>query len=165
LGRIIPLYRVEREATSSNTQTLDHVQHNASHKGSSVVRTGPAAPETNCHGWVFTEGRYLIDGEVIDDILNDNGYVPVSTPKAGDLIVYRGPDGMVAHTGLVRVVSSSDPILVESQWGSQGRFRHSPEDQPYWESWGFYHSERQGHRLTGIGENPSPGSNVVATAR
>jgi hypothetical protein len=158
-GRVIPLYKVERDAGY-----LDPTEDagNTPQGDSSVIRTGPADPECNCHGWVFALGEYQIDGEVIDDILDDNGYSEVGVPQEGDLIVYRGPTGIVEHTGVVREVSRSGVITVESKWGSQGRYLHAPADQPYWQSWSYYHSEREGHRLAGMGEDSQETQKVVA---
>jgi hypothetical protein len=153
-GRAIPLYKIERDAE------YQEVDEASTYQGSSLVRTGPADPESNCHGWVFALGEYFIAGEVIDDILDDNGYAEVAAPQAGDLIVYRGPEGSVEHTGVVREVSNSGEIFVESKWGSQARYLHAPADQPYWRSWGFYRSEREGHRLAGMDD--SQGTQTVS---
>jgi hypothetical protein len=147
---VIPLYKVERDA---GYQEPEDDANSALLGEFSLIRTGPADPESNCHGWVFAFGEYVIDGEAIDTILEDNGYAEVAAPQEGDLIVYRGADGIVEHTGVVREVSPSGAILVESKWGSQGRYLHAPADQPYWRAWGFYHSEREGHRLAGMDDS------------
>jgi hypothetical protein len=121
------------------------------YRGSSlkVIRTALPAPESNCHGWVFTGGRYWVAGGQVDQILQDNGYQTVSAAAVGDLIVYRNA-GNVVHTGIVRAITDDGLVLVESKWMKNGRFLHAPEDQPYSPEWQFYHSPRKGHLLSGL---------------
>jgi hypothetical protein len=116
-----------------------------------IVRANPDA-SYNCHGWLFTDGRYWVAGDQVDDILADNGYVQVSTPAPGDLAVYRDAGGDVVHTGVVR--STEGCTLVESKWGPMGRFVHCPEDQPFGGACVFYHSPRRGHLLDGLTPDP-----------
>jgi hypothetical protein len=110
-----------------------------------LIRTTPPDPASNCHGWVFTGGRYWVRDSAVDQILADNGYHEVTEPRAGDLIVYRGASGEVAHTGVVRV--AGDLVLVEGKWGSMGCYLHAPDQYPYGYSWSFYRSPRRGHLL------------------
>jgi hypothetical protein len=117
-----------------------------------LLRTGEPSWGSNCHGWVFTAGRYLLDGEAVDLILQDNGYRRVATPRAGDLVVYRAGGG-VAHTAVVRV-AGPDLLLVESKWNELGVYLHRPAD--YHPRLGlaceFYRSPRHGHLLRGLEE-------------
>jgi hypothetical protein len=111
-----------------------------------VIQTADADKSCNCHGWVFTGGRYSVRGMEVDRILEDNGYTEVSRPQPGDAIVYRSESGTVLHSGVVRVVAN-DLILIESKWGPNGRFLHAPETQVYSPRWAYYHSTRHGHEL------------------
>jgi hypothetical protein len=111
-----------------------------------VVRSEPD-PSHNCHGWVFTGGLYWVAG-VVDDILADNEYRLVSTPAVGDLAVYRGTQGEVVHTGIVRAAEGC--TLIESKWGPMSRFIHPPKDQPFGGVCTFYRSDRRGHLLRGL---------------
>ena len=43
-----------------------------------VTRVAPVDPACNCHGWVFTGGRFWVSGEDVPRILEDNGYRRVS---------------------------------------------------------------------------------------
>lgn len=109
----------------------------------------------NCHGYVFTGGRFWVHGGQVPRILEDNGYAPISVPMAGDLAVYRNSLGVVVHTGVVRGLADDGVILVESKWGNIGRFLH-PHDRHIYtevESCTFYRSPRDGHLLHGL--NPS----------
>jgi hypothetical protein len=129
-----------------------------------LLRTGEPSWSSNCHGWVFTAGRYLIDGEAVDLILKDNGYQRVATPQPGDLIVYRaGYGGGIAHTGVVRV-AGPELLLVESKWNELGVYLHRPED--YHPRLGltraFYRSPRRGHLLRGLDDATGPAETAAA---
>jgi hypothetical protein len=116
-------------------------------QGADDVSAAPEDGQTNCHGWVFTRGEYLLREEEVEQILSDNGYVPCKTPRAGDLIVYRNPDGTISHTGVVQMSFLGRVPLIESKWGMGARFMHPPEVQPYGNHYTYYHSARQGHAL------------------
>lgn len=155
-GRIIPLSRVVKGNSYRAPETTLELQSSGNSLADSVVCTAPPTPESNCHGWVFAGGRYWIDGKVVEDILRDNCYREVAAPRPGDLIVYRSaPGAEVSHTGIVRSVSEDGAVLVESKWGSKGRFLHASDIQPQWASWSFHRSPREGHRLHGIDSIPS----------
>lgn len=121
-----------------------------------VIATGPPDPAYNCHGWVFAAGRCVVDSDV-DAILEDNGYVPVAEPRAGDVIVYRDGGGSVCHTGLVRQAGTSGAVLVESKWSGNGRYLHPAEVQPFGGEWAYYRSARPGHLLRGLDRPADPG--------
>jgi len=111
---------------------------------------------TNCHGYVFTNGQYWVSGKQVDMILDDNGYRPVSVPQAGDLAIYRDADGHVLHSGIVRGLAADGVILVESKWGQTGRFIHRHDRHCYGDApCTFYRSARQGHLLRGVYPVPS----------
>lgn len=127
------------------------------HLNDHVMRRSSADDRSNCHGWVFTGGRFLLGGDSIEIILKENGYQENAEPHAGDLVVYRN-NGAISHTGIVRYVSEGQPILVESKWGELGVFLHQPDKSPYGSEFVFYRSPRRGHLLTGIGgQTAKPG--------
>lgn len=111
----------------------------------------------NCHGWVFTDGRFWVHGEDVATILKDNGYYPVgNSPMPGDLAVYHDDAGKITHTGIVRIVTSG-LILVESKWGKLGRFIHPHNVHGYLrDECTFYRSARHGHVLQGIPRGSAP---------
>jgi hypothetical protein len=109
----------------------------------------------NCHGWVFTEGRYLIRGRYVDVILRDNNYRVVTEPEPGDLIVYRDESGEPIHTGIVKAVGDEGFVLIESKWGSLDACLHLPNDQVYSRSYAYYRSSRRGHVLKGAEAPPT----------
>jgi hypothetical protein len=129
-----------------------------------MIRTAAPYRGSNCHGWVFTGGRYAVDGGEVERILAGNGYQVVSAPQVGDLIIYRGETGTIAHSGVVRVVDR-DLVLVEDKWGHLGRYLHTPEDYSFASSWSYYRSPRNnGHILRGLEpEKEAPGGTPVAT--
>jgi hypothetical protein len=111
------------------------------------IRRETSNEESNCHGWVFTEGKYLLFGEQVEEILRDNGYQVVATPVVGDIIVYRSHSGSILHSGLVQSVFGNGEVLIESKWGISARYLHLPKDQPYGELFQYYHSERGKHSV------------------
>jgi len=115
-----------------------------------VIRCAPATDFTNCHGWVFTGGQYWVGGESVQQILDDNGYKPTTTPKAGDIVVYRNHVG-VSHTGLVRYTGGDGtPPMVESKWAWMSAFLHPVDKSVYGTDYTFYRSPRNGHVLAGL---------------
>jgi hypothetical protein len=128
-----------------------------------VISLDVTASDSNCHGWVFTGGRYWVRGVTVEGILADNGYRKVATPRAGDLAVYRDSAGAILHTGLVRATLPDRPVLVESKWGAIGAFIHPVDVHPYDGSTCTYHrSPRDGHRLR---EAAGTGGSAVAALR
>lgn len=110
-----------------------------------VIPAGGDDSQANCHGWVFTGGRYLIPGVAVDLILHDNHYDIVDEPKAGDVIIYRNFKKDPIHTGLVKAVGQDGFVLIESKWGPLDTFLHLPQDQIYSSEFDYYRSPRSGH--------------------
>jgi hypothetical protein len=149
-GHAIPLGTArlasEADATRGDSQLIEKYR-----LAGQVIQTGPAGLECNCHGWVFTAGRYWVHGTDVERILKDNGYRPVSNPQPGDLAIWRNPWDAVSHSGLVRSAAADGELLVESKWGRGGRYVHTPTRHPYpHDRCTFYHSPRGGHLLLGV---------------
>jgi hypothetical protein len=121
--------------------------------GLRVIRTAPPDRGSNCHGWVFTGGHYWVDSTDVEGILTENGYEVVSTPRMGDLAIYRD-HGTIAHSSVVQAVTDSGLVLLESKWARLGRFLHAPEDYCYPAPYLFYRSPRAGHLLAGLDGSP-----------
>jgi len=119
-----------------------------------VIRKSGPADHSNCHGWVFAGGKFLLSPDDVDLIVKENGYGEVNEPHAGDLVVYR-QNGTISHTAVVRYVSEGQPVLVESKWGSMGVFLHPADKSCYGTEYTFYRSNRQGHLLAGLGGSPT----------
>lgn len=115
--------------------------------GRVIVATAEQSP-SNCHGWVFTGGRFQIAGGDVATILEDNGYTAVTAPRPDDLIVYRNPSGTIIHTGLVKAVGTDGFVLVESKWGPLDIYWHTPYEQTYSQRFEYWRSRRDGHGLT-----------------
>jgi hypothetical protein len=127
-----------------------------------VIRQHPGDDRTNCHGWVFTGGRYWVGGDQVELILTENGYRPVSDPRPSDLIVYQNTAG-VAHTAVVRYVTEGMPVLIEGKWGASGVYLHAVNESCYGTAYTFYRSHRPGHLLAGVG-GPAVNRNTSASA-
>jgi hypothetical protein len=135
-----PAVDVERFMQASETQQ----QH--------VIRLADANPAANCHGWVFTGGRFGVRDSDVPAILADNGYVPVDDAREGDLALYLN-GGHITHTGLARRLDPSGPILVQSKWGPFGLYLHPTDKQPFSGFCHFYRSPRPGHLLVLVPES------------
>lgn len=123
------------------------------------IRRETSNEESNCHGWVFAEGKYLLFGEQVEEILRENGYQVVAKPAVGDVIVYRSHSGAILHSGLVQSVFGNGEVLIESKWGISARYLHLPKDQPYGELFQYYHTERGKHSVCIVaGSDESPTS-------
>jgi hypothetical protein len=117
-----------------------------------LIRSAPAAQHYNCHGWVFTGGRYWVHGKDVGQILWDNGYRRVNFPQTDDLAIYQDGFGRPVHIGVVRGVGRDKMILIESKWGTLGRYIHTSRVE-YMDLAGdctYYHSDRSGHLLLGL---------------
>ena len=121
-----------------------------------TIRRGDATDHSNCHGWVFTGGKFLLGPDDVETIVKENGYHETHEPHPGDLVVYR-QGGAVAHTAVVRYVSEGQPVLVEGKWGTMGVFLHPADKSFYGTDYTFYRSARAGHLLVGVGgTSPNP---------
>lgn len=125
-----------------------------------VIRVAKPSDVSNCHGWVFTGGKFLLSGDDVDLILKENGYTETHEPHPGDVVIYR-QGGAVSHTALVRYVTEGQPVLAESKWGTLGVFLHPTDKSPYGTDYAFYRSPRRGHLLAGLGGSGSnPGTSA-----
>jgi hypothetical protein len=114
-----------------------------------VIRRGPADDHANCHGWVFTGGKFLLSPEDVELIIKENDYQEAREPQPGDLVIYRH-SGAIAHSAVVRYVTERQPVLVEGKWGQFGVFLHPPDKCTYGRDYTFYRSSRHGHLLAGL---------------
>jgi hypothetical protein len=110
-----------------------------------LIRTAKPDPGSNCFGWVFTGGRYWINGIDVDKIMADNSYQRVYDPQPGDVIIYRGYVGEVIHAAVVRV--AGEPVFVEGKWNCLGVYLHAAQEYPFAPNYDYYRSERNGHLL------------------
>jgi hypothetical protein len=152
-GTPIPVYCTRLHETQPEDLLAEKYLVQTQGRHARLIRTSGPNRASNCHGWAFTGGRYLVLGEDVEKILTDNGYQVVTAPRVGDLVVYRTPYGQIAHSGVVRV-ADEELILVESKWSHHGRYLHLPDDYDPSFSWTCYRSSRAGHLLRGL-ENKS----------
>ena len=155
LGRPVAMHRPTKVRPPAEVATAEARVIGTVLATDGAIRTGPAADEFNCHGWVFSGGRYWVSPTDIETILADNGYRPVSDPRAGDLVVYREGE-RITHTGVVRTGGNGEPVIVESKWGWLGQFLHPPGATCYGRSFTYYRSARAGHVLAGLADRTVP---------
>jgi len=147
LGTAIPLHRYEDIEEGGEISPVELIPPATAGR---LIVEDPHESFANCHGWVFTGGKYMVRGQFVDTILQDNGYFPVSTPIVGDVVIYRDGTHTPVHTGLVKAVGQDGFVLVEGKWGSLGVYLHLPHEQPYSRDFEYYRSNRPGHLLLDI---------------
>jgi hypothetical protein len=137
--------RSSEEIQSDELQVLAMYQWN-----DTTIRLKPAKDGTNCHGWVFTGGRYSISAESVEQILLDNHYELQAHPEPGDVVIYRDSNNTLSHTAIVRYVTPGLPILVEGKWGWMGVYLHDVGRSCYGTNYEFYRSSRRGHAINDL---------------
>jgi hypothetical protein len=153
-GTIVPLMEATDPRPDDRLQTIESRVLRTNRHLTQVIQRGPADDRSNCHGWVFTAGRYWVGGALVDQILAENDYRLAAEPAPGDLAVYRTGEA-VAHTAVVRYVTAGLPVMVEGKWGCIGVYLHPVDHSIYGTQVTYYRSPRPGHLLTGVG-GPSP---------
>ena len=142
-NRPIRMYRLDEDGA----EPLNEDEATSVNFMETTIQRGPADPTANCHGWVFLDSQFLISGEAVQQILDDNGYELIDEPKAGDVIIYRSDNREIVHSGLVRGVLNDDTIIIESKWGIEGTFLHDPAGTPYSTFFEYYRSPRPDNRV------------------
>ncbi len=156
-GRQIPLFQYETLVLPVNGQQLmlntdaerrefvataeRRFLSNTMPDASQMVRLIEPNPSANCHGWVFLEGRFGIEGSHVPSILEDHDYVVAEEPRAGDLAIYERR-GVLVHSGIVGERDGGGRIQVESKWGPFGVYLHGPAGHPFDGACKFYRSQR-----------------------
>jgi len=137
-GRIFSVFRFDTDDHTFTEKPSTLIPY-------ALVRVASPDLSTNCHGWVFANGRYAIPEAAVTALLQDNGYVEVTVPQPNDVIVYRDHEGNILHSGRVRRVHDDGQVWIESKWGPGGRYLHLPEDQIYSRTFAYYRSARPSH--------------------
>jgi hypothetical protein len=132
-GRLVTVYRAKVDGSF-----LTHSEYPQGTYNNQRIEQAPEDLQSNCHGWVFAGGRYLLTGDGVEMILADNNYRTVAAPQPGDVVIYRDRSKQIVHTGLVRLVLDNGTVIVESKWGIGGRYLHKPEDQFYTPAFAYY---------------------------
>jgi len=144
-GTRIPLYAWSASATEFRRYAVASEQQHA--RDFPAIRLERSSDQTNCHGWVFTQGRHLLFGDGVEQILQDNEYTIAEQPHVNDVIIYRDSSGTILHSGIVRTVLDDGTVLIESKWGISARYLHLPQNQPYGDNFQYYRSTHSTHRV------------------
>jgi len=165
-GRQVPLYEMpEPELPTGLLMEMERGMTDEWGPALRLIRTGPADRQSDCHGWVFVEGKWWLLGRDLTTILEDNGYTAVNDPVAGDLVLYWDGWNEITHSGIVSAVAPSRRILIESKWAWLGTHLHQPNDHPYGGVPTYYRSPRAGHRLTLTSDSASPKPKMLGGAQ
>lgn len=154
-GREIPLFAWD-EASQDQKALWCNTSIDPEYVAKTIVRSEPDL-KSNCHGWVFAGGEFLLMPEAVEMILADNSFLEVSSPLPGDVVVYRDNKGVIIHSGIIRailgnsMVGEAITILVESKWGLGSCYLHPVDCQPYSQSFAFYR-RTGGHHGIEVGE-------------
>lgn len=154
-GREIPLFAWD-EASQDQKALWCNTAIDPEYAARTIVRSEPDL-KSNCHGWVFAEGKFLLMPEAVEMILADNLFLEVSSPLPGDVVVYRDNKGTIVHSGIIRailgnsVLGEAITVLVESKWGLGSCYLHPVDCQPYSQSFTFYR-RTGGHHGIEVGE-------------
>ena len=145
-GTVVPLYSLDvtDEMFEEYVQSSHDKFRDYNHAG---IRRENADRMANCHGWVFTGGKYLLKGRDVDFILCDNQYSLVKDPQPNDVVIYRDDNRQILHTALVQSVLRDGTVITESKWGIDQRFIHLPDDQPYSQFYEYYRTNRPNHLI------------------
>jgi hypothetical protein len=154
-GRHIPLGEPIEVRSPETVQAAEQRYLQSTRYLHQVILRGFGDDRSNCHGWVFTAGRYLLSGQDVLKILEDNGYQEVTDPRPNDLAIYFNPDYGVIHTAIVRYVSPDQPVLVEGKWGNLGIYLHPVDACPYGTNYKFYRTRRPNHLLSLVQSPPA----------
>jgi hypothetical protein len=99
-------------------------------------RTSDPTAKTNCHGLTFDKGEsWIEDLDEIEKRIGKCKEVAEKDAQVDDVVVYRGTDGKITHTGRVSKMDAGK-ATVHSQWGAMGDFDHAVDDVPQGENMG-----------------------------
>lgn len=124
-----PMNLVELEAATILSDPRLHAK---------LIRTAESDYRYNCHGWTFTHGQREVEADEVERLLAEE-YEPACELQLDDIIVYRDHCGQVMHSGVVKAVGQNGFVLVESKWGTSGRFIHEPNIERTFASFDFFH--------------------------
>jgi len=160
----IRLFRADAPRSAEELCELEFEVLAAQKRQGRVLRGHPADDASNCFGWIFADGRYWLDNDQVELILDENGYGLADTPRPGDLAVYRDDEKRIHHVAVVRAICDDGTVLVEGKWGWMGVYLHRLTDSLYGRNVKLFRSERRGHALrVGPAGPVEPSSPIEAT--
>jgi hypothetical protein len=157
----VRLYRAESPRSAEELRDLEFEVLSAQKRQGRVLRRHDADDNSNCFGWIFADGRYWLDNDQVEVILNDNGYDLVPSAMTGVLAVYRDREQRIHHMAVVRAICDDGTVLVEGKWGWMGVYLHRLTDSLYGQNVSLYRSERRGHALRIGSAGPTQPTSVV----
>ncbi len=79
-GNLIELYRFEI-AEDKWKEFAARAEERFKNFGAAMIRRDQSNARSNCHGWVFAYGKFLLSGSDVAIILTENGYEKVTQPR------------------------------------------------------------------------------------
>jgi hypothetical protein len=87
--------------------------------------------DSDCHGVTFTNGEYWINNDQVDKTLSGGGFEKTTTPKPGDVAVYREA-GDIVHSVTVTRVDSTGKVTEVSGLGGIEMKEHTDTPATAW---------------------------------
>lgn len=105
------------------------------------TQVGAPTRQYNCHSYAWwaqtTRNQYWISNPA-PFMTVGSGYVPVSTPRSGDIVYWLSDD----HSAVYRYTMGTNLFLVTSKWGDHGLYEHASNNCPYkWDGYCFFRKE------------------------
>jgi hypothetical protein len=98
--------------------------------------TGSLIPDnrmdTDCHGVTFADGEYWINNDQVDKVLSGSSYTQTSSPKQGDVGVFRDSSGNVVHSVTVSGVDSNGNVTSVTGLGGLETTEHTDAPADAW---------------------------------
>lgn len=88
--------------------------------------------DTDCHGVTFTNGEYWIDNDKVDRILTGGGFQETTTPKPGDIGVYRDANSNIVHSVTVEAVDKTGKVTKVTGLGGIQMEEHIDTPEEGW---------------------------------
>jgi hypothetical protein len=160
--RTIPLYHFQPYVYPNDGETLSFCPDTEGHvflalaeqtfltntrqDPGNLVRIADPSAHCNCHGWIFTAGKYVVQDADVLTILTDNGYEAIDDPREGDIAIFLS-GRLALHSAFVLQRPTSSKTYLQSKWGPFGVFNHGIGEHPFRGQCVFYRSQRRGHAL------------------
>jgi RHS repeat-associated protein len=77
--------------------------------------------QCDCHGLTFADGKYWVQDNDVQGLLEGDSYMAVTKAQAGDVAIFRDGDGNVIHSTTVTQVDKNGKVLATSGLGGVER--------------------------------------------
>ena len=101
---------IKAHTVLSGTPKVGDILYDDGTRTSDPTTTNPMC--SDCHGMTFADGKYWIENNQIDSLLEGDGYEKIEgAAQVGDVVIYRN-QGQVIHSATVTKVSDQGQVLM-----------------------------------------------------